>query len=117
MGNLLSNAVRLAPSGSAITVATGSRGGWAWTAVRDEGPGIPEAERDRVFERFHRVAGGDRGGSGLGLAIARQIVESHEGRLALFASGAGSTFVIWIPDRATVAPDRRRTPPAVDPLG
>ncbi|MFD1721951.1 sensor histidine kinase [Amnibacterium endophyticum] len=116
VGNLLSNAVRLAPAGSTVVIAAGSRGGWAWTAVRDEGPGIPPDERDRVFERFHRVPGGDRGGSGLGLAIARQIVESHEGRLALVPAGAGSTFVLWLPDRATVAPDRRGAPPAADPL-
>ncbi len=145
LGNLLSNAVRLAPAGTAITVATGSRGGWAWAAVRDEGPGIPEAERERVFERFHRlpapaappadgrppeqsadgrsepaggaVARGRDRGSGLGLAIARQIAESHEGRLTVFPAGAGSTFVLWLPDRAAVAPDRRGAPPATDPLG
>jgi signal transduction histidine kinase len=119
VSNLLSNAVRLAPEGSTIMIATGSREGWAWIAVRDEGPGIAEEEQDRVFDRFHR--GSDPStrstpGSGLGLAIARQIAESHEGRLVLFSRpGAGSTFVLWLPDRS-LAPDRTAAPPETDPV-
>ena len=117
LSNLLSNAVRLAPVGSTITVGVGSRQGWAWAAVGDEGPGIPETERSRVFERFHRGAA-QTGGSGLGLAIARQIAESHDGRLVLAErAGPGSTFVLWLPERAvTGAPDRSSTPPELDPL-
>jgi signal transduction histidine kinase len=117
--NLLSNAVRLAPSGSVVTVASGSRQGWAWVAVRDQGPGIPEEERPRVFDRFHRGPREQTRGSGLGLSIARQIVESHEGRLVLAdRTGPGSTFVVWLPERAVRgAPERTPTPPAVDPLG
>ena len=79
-------------------------------AVEDEGPGIPEDQRELVFQRFWR---GDRrrareeGRSGLGLTIVRQIAESHGGavRLAGNASG-GSTFAIWLP----AAPSRRRRP-------
>ena len=78
MSNLLSNAVRLAPEGTPITVAAGSRQGWAWVAVRDEGPGIADEDRDRIFERFHRGSGQLSQGSGLGLTIARQIAESHQ---------------------------------------
>jgi signal transduction histidine kinase len=119
LSNLLSNAVRLAPPGSVVTVASGSRQGWAWVAVRDQGPGIPEKERPRVFDRFHRGPGQQGRGSGLGLSIARQIVESHEGRLVLAdRTGPGSTFVVWLPERAVGgAPERTPTPPAVDPLG
>jgi signal transduction histidine kinase len=119
LSNLLSNAVRLAPPGSVVTVASGSRQGWAWVAVRDQGPGIPEEERPRVFDRFHRGPGDQSRGSGLGLSIARQIVESHEGRLVLAdRTGPGSTFVVWLPERAVGgAPERTPTPPAVDPLG
>ena len=119
VSNLLSNAVRLAPEGSSITVATGSRRGWAWTAVRDEGPGIPDEHRTQVFERFHRGPGHQRNGAGLGLAIARQLVESHDGRLILAdRTGTGSTFVVWLPERAVAgAPERETVPPTTDPLG
>ncbi|RIV41594.1 sensor histidine kinase [Micromonospora radicis] len=117
VGNLLSNAVRLSPLGGAVEVATGRTGGWLWVAVVDEGPGIAEADRGRVFDRFWRGAGG-RGGAGerrtgLGLAIVRQIVESHGGQVAVFSQpGAGSTFVFWLPaaDRADDDP-----PPATAP--
>ncbi|MBS1694137.1 MAG: HAMP domain-containing histidine kinase [Actinobacteria bacterium] len=128
LANLLSNAVRLAPAGSTLTVASGSVGGWAWMAVQDEGPGIAEEEQEGVFDRFRRAANGEgdvpgqvrrRRGSGLGLAIARQIVESHEGRMALFSTlGVGSTFVIWLPDRAIAdRPERSAAPPRDCPLG
>lgn len=115
LANLLGNAIRLAPTHSTITVAIGSRLGWAWVAVTDQGPGIAEEDRSRVFDRFHR--GAESPGSGLGLAIARQIVESHDGRLVLAAvPGRGSTFVIWLPERAVAgAPERRTEPPAGDP--
>ena len=123
IGNLMSNAIRLAPGGSTITVAVGSQAGWSWTAVRDAGPGIAGAEQQMVFERFRRASNGEqsetrRRGSGLGLTIARQIVESHEGRMTLFSElGVGSTFVIWLPDRAVAGGvERESTPPTVNPL-
>ncbi|AOX67713.1 two-component sensor histidine kinase [Curtobacterium sp. BH-2-1-1] len=119
VGNLLSNAVRLAPVGSDVTAAVGSVRGWAWVAVADEGPGIPEDERARVFDRFHRGDPDRAGhGSGLGLAIARQIVESHEGRIRLEPHAAGgSAFVLWLPERAVEgAPERTAEPPSGSPL-
>lgn len=118
VANLLSNAIRLAPGGSELTVGSGSVGGWAWIAVRDEGPGIADDDQQRVFDRFRRADNGGRRGSGLGLAIARQIVESHEGKMALYSTlGIGSTFVIWLPDRAIAdRPERTSTPPTQCPL-
>ena len=123
LANLLSNAIRLAPEGSELTVGSGSVGGWAWIAVQDEGPGIAEQEQQQVFDRFRRATNGDTGsrarrGSGLGLAIARQIVESHEGRMALHSRlGVGSTFVIWLPDRAIGdRPERSDQPPSDSPM-
>ncbi|WP_304105929.1 cell wall metabolism sensor histidine kinase WalK [Mycolicibacterium bacteremicum] len=117
LSNLLSNAIRLAPTGSTVTVAAGSARGWAWIAVQDEGPGIAETDQQRVFDRFKRIDGG-RQGSGLGLTIARQIVESHEGKLTLTSTvPEGSTFVIWLPDRAVPdGPERSDLPPADNPL-
>lgn len=101
VGNLLSNAVRLSPPGTLITVAAGRTEGWLWVAVRDEGPGIIDDDQSRVFDRFWRAKG--NGGNrdrhaGLGLAIVRQIVESHGGQIRLFSRvGEGSTFVLWFP--------------------
>ncbi|MGB3484229.1 MAG: HAMP domain-containing sensor histidine kinase [Mycobacterium sp.] len=122
LANLLSNSIRLAPKDSELFIASGSTQGWAWLAVRDQGPGIAEEDRQRVFDRFRRAESTAetrrRRGSGLGLAIARQIVESHEGKLTLFSTaGAGSTFVIWLPDRAIAErPERSTSPPARCPL-
>lgn len=103
VGNLLSNAVRLSPGGATIGVATGRADGWLWLSVSDSGPGIPEADRSRIFDRFWRRAGSsplDDRHTGLGLAIVRQIVESHGGRVVVSSEvGAGSTFVLWFPDR------------------
>jgi signal transduction histidine kinase len=100
-GNLLSNAVRL--TSSTITVATGRTAGWLWLTVADDGPGIAVEDQPRVFDRFwrrsHSSALDDRH-TGLGLAIVRQIVESHDGKVAVFSEmGAGSTFVLWFPSR------------------
>ena len=106
VGNLLSNAVRLAPPESTITVAAGRDGSWLWIAVADEGPGIAPEDLPRVFDRFWRGTNGSPSRerrTGLGLAIVRQIAESHGGQVAAFSTlGVGSTFVLWIP-----ATDRR----------
>jgi len=117
--NLLSNAVRVSPAAGEIVIATGRRGGWAWLAVRDRGPGIAPEHQERVFDRFWRGPEGTRRrdrGTGLGLAIVRQVVESHGGAVAVHsAPGAGATFVLWLPLRDGVT-DRTPRPPAVDPL-
>ena len=82
--NLLRNAVDHTPPGGRVRMGAEARDGTVRIYVDDEGDGIPVGERDRVFDRFHRVeAARDRrsGGSGLGLAIARSIVEAHGGRI------------------------------------
>jgi two-component system, OmpR family, sensor kinase len=81
--NLVDNALRYAPRESAITVSVRNRGAEAELAVTDAGRGIPSTERERVFERFHRVAGDATRGSGLGLAIVKAIVERHQGSISL----------------------------------
>ncbi|MBC6460232.1 sensor histidine kinase [Actinomadura sp. HBU206391] len=120
VGNLLSNAVRLAPVGTRITVATGAHEGWRWIAVRDGGPGIPADDQARVFDRFWRGPAGRRSRerrTGLGLAIVRHIVEAHAGYVRLFSEPAvGSTFVLWLP-LAAADGGTSEQPPGLDPLG
>jgi len=85
VANLVDNAVR--HSRSRVRVATGTDGGWAVVTVTDDGPGIPEVDREHVFERFTRLddsrARPDRGGAGLGLAIVRELVRRHGGTVTL----------------------------------
>jgi signal transduction histidine kinase len=97
---LLDNALRhTAPPGGvhAAFVDGGDRVG---IAVEDEGPGVPAADRERIFERFARGAQAEPGGFGLGLAIGRELARRMDGDLALEDSAAGARFVLWLP-RAT----------------
>ena len=97
--NLLDNAIRHTPEGGRVQVRLAARDQAAEVAVTDGGPGIPEADRERVFERFVRLEGARSGeGAGLGLAIARAIAEAHRGSLRLSRSDAsGSTFLARLP--------------------
>jgi two-component system, OmpR family, sensor histidine kinase QseC len=86
--NLIDNALRYTPPGGSITVMTGANDEGPVLTVEDNGPGIPEPERERVFERFHRLPGQKATGSGLGLSIVRRVADVHGARVAI-ASGAG----------------------------
>jgi two-component system OmpR family sensor kinase len=87
--NLLDNAIRYTPSGGHIQVRAYHESGSAILEVADDGPGIPLAERERVFDRFYRGQEVETAGSGLGLAIARQIAELHGGSIELGAGLGG----------------------------
>ena len=66
--------------------------------VTDEGPGIPEEDREAIFERFRQLEGSKRSGVGLGLAISRQIAHAHNGSLSVHANeNGGSTFSLMLP--------------------
>jgi len=99
VGNLVRNAVAVAPAGSEVLLTTGRRDGWVFVAVADSGPGVPPDEHERVFERaWSKSVGGKEGGSGLGLAIARQIAQAYRGTVTLrSAPGEGAEFVLWLP--------------------
>jgi two-component system OmpR family sensor kinase len=109
--NLVRNAVEHTSADGSIRVDARSTGaGSLQISVSDDGPGIPVAERDRIFVRFHRVESSrDRrsGGTGLGLAIARAIVEAHGGRIWAGESPEGGARITFeLPGYAPVSPDR-----------
>lgn len=117
--NLLSNAVRLAPTGSVIDTAVGRSpdASWAFVAVRDEGPGIAPDDQRRVFERFWRAdqpGAVPDGHAGLGLSIVREVAMAHGGLVRVHSQlGAGSVFVLWLP---VTPPAGLAPPPAESPL-
>jgi heavy metal sensor kinase len=116
--NLVDNAVRHAPDGTAIQIALQRTDAQYELTVSDMGPGIPTESQQRLFERFHRSdvargrAGNHAGGAGLGLAIARWIARLHDGDITLAGSSSdGSTFRIVLPIPAR-APSPRPLQPA-----
>lgn len=84
LANLIDNAVKAAPAGSAVLVSSGVCDDWAWLGVSDDGPGLPADPGDRV---------------GLGLSIVTQIAESHGGALSSYSGdgGRGTVMVVWLP--------------------
>ena len=99
LNNLVDNAVRYSQEDGRVTVAVRQAGGEACLSVHDDGPRIPDAERQRVFERFHRLLDAPADGSGLGLAIVREIAQLHGARITLDEDddGVGNTFRVWFP--------------------
>lgn len=101
VSNLVRNAVEHTPSGTAITISVSSRDGQARLVVHDDGPGIPEEYRERIFERFFRAdpsRARDSGGAGLGLSIVASIAGAHRGRAYLDPDGGGgANFIVEIP--------------------
>ena len=83
--NLLENAARYTPQGSAIAIAARPEGRWLEVTVADDGPGLPPGSEERIFEKFYRAnPTADAGrGSGLGLAIIKAIAERHGAQLSL----------------------------------
>jgi two-component system OmpR family sensor kinase len=94
LSNLVDNAVRYTPAGGSIDISLARESDDAVLEVSDSGPGIPPAERTRVFDRFYRRPGDGPEGSGLGLAIASQIVERHRGSIVLADSPKGGLRVV-----------------------
>jgi two-component system sensor histidine kinase SenX3 len=105
VGNLVENAVKYSEPGGSVQIRARRNGAMFEVTVSDQGPGIPKAQLDRVFERFYRV---DRarsratGGTGLGLSIVKHVATNHGGEVLVASTeGEGSTFVLRLPS----APD------------
>ncbi|HEV7741279.1 MAG TPA: ATP-binding protein [Pseudolysinimonas sp.] len=100
--NLISNAVQYSPDGSRVGIGVSSENGIVEISVTDQGVGIPDDERERVFERFFRVDAArsrNTGGSGLGLSIVKHVVQNHGGDVRVWSQqGRGSTFTIRLPE-------------------
>jgi two-component system sensor histidine kinase TctE len=92
--NLVDNALRYGRIGGVVTVSVQRDGASARLQVEDDGPGITEAERGPVFERFYRIMGTQSEGSGLGLAIVREVVDGAGGTIELSEAPRGGLLVI-----------------------
>lgn len=105
--NLIDNAIRYSPENTRIGIGVRSRGGYVNVSVKDQGPGIPAEEQDRIFERFYRVDSArsrQTGGTGLGLSIVKHVVAQHGGEISVWsAPGQGSTFTLSLPELDEVA--------------
>ena len=104
LDNLLENAVRYAPSGSEVAVKLAAEGDFARLAVRDAGPGIPEEDREAVFDRFVRLdphRNRTSGGAGIGLSVCRKIVASRQGHIeAISVEPQGAEIIVRLPLQA-----------------
>ncbi|MET8077975.1 HAMP domain-containing sensor histidine kinase [Streptomyces sp. NPDC005303] len=100
LDNLLTNAAVHTPAGTEVSVGVRVRDGHARVRIADTGPGIPAADRERVFDRFYRVdkaRSRDRGGSGLGLAVASSLVRAHGGTIELRSEPGSTVFTVSLP--------------------
>jgi two-component system, OmpR family, sensor kinase len=96
LSNLLDNALRYTPAGGKIDVAIDANDGRALLTVVDNGPGIPEEERERVFDRFFRGADNRELGSGLGLSIVKRIADAHHAAIELGTPEHGSGLLVTV---------------------
>ncbi|RMU69178.1 KDP operon regulating sensor histidine kinase KdpD [Pseudomonas syringae pv. aptata] len=102
--NVLENAARFSPVDGRLQVAAGVVDSELFFSVSDEGPGIPEDERAKIFDMFYTAARGDRGGqgTGLGLAICQGMIGAHGGRLTVEEGidGLGTRITLFLPLQA-----------------
>lgn len=105
--SLVENALRHTPAGTTVRVGVEPSGDRAALIVRDDGPGVPEGDQERVFERFYRGAGGAAFGSGIGLAVARELTTLMGGAIELESRPGDTTFRLLLPRAPSAAPFSR----------
>jgi two-component system, OmpR family, sensor histidine kinase TctE len=111
LNNLVDNALRYTPLGGTVTVRSGTDdGGHPYLSVEDNGVGIPEDARGKVFERFYRIEGTPGEGSGLGLAIVKEVVDRHNGVLSVQSGATSGTRIIATFAAPTAAPAPHAAP-------
>ena len=115
LSNLVANAIAYSPEGTRVAIATRADDDLVEISVTDQGIGIPEADLDRVFERFYRVdpaRSRATGGTGLGLSIVKHVVANHGGEISVWSvMGEGSTFTMKLPRTADAADLATAAPP------
>lgn len=100
LDNLLSNAVKFSPEGGTVRVSAGLLGGTLWLDVIDQGPGVPPAERERIFEPFYQGRASGAGpvrGTGIGLSVVKEYVFAHGGSVEVLDSPRGAHFRVRLP--------------------
>jgi signal transduction histidine kinase len=97
--NLMENSSKFTPTGGALNVGALAEDDWLHIWIKDNGPGIPAAEQDRIFDKFTRLRGKNKpGGLGIGLAFCRLAVQGHGGRIWVESDmGTGATFHFTFP--------------------
>lgn len=110
--NIVDNAIKYTPSGGFVRVCLEKNPASVQVAIQDNGPGIPDSEKDKIFDRFYRLDDSrtrDTGGTGLGLAIAKEAVLLHCGTITVEnADQGGCVFIITLPYSES-APDEERS--------
>jgi two-component system sensor histidine kinase SenX3 len=122
LGNLVENAVNYSPAHTRVGIAArrvaAPAGDVIEIAVTDQGIGIPDKDKERVFERFYRVdpaRSRATGGTGLGLAIVKHVAASHGGEVTVWSTeGQGSTFTLRLPEAGAVRDRRPASSPTPD---
>jgi signal transduction histidine kinase len=111
--NLLSNAVKYSPDGGLIRVSATHEAAYVSVVIEDHGIGIPETDRERVFERYYRGSNTSGiGGSGVGLSLVKSIVDLHKGSITFDSrEGEGSRFTLRLPEAA----ETKRNAPSAAP--
>ena len=104
---LVENATRHTPAGTSIVVSAGDRSGSVGLSVSDDGPGVPQADQEHLFERFYRAGGGQASGSGLGLAIASELASRMGGSIEMSSRPGETVFTLLLPRANDVFTSKR----------
>lgn len=110
LGNLVDNAVRYTPNGGQVDVSAGMMGGRPYLRVADNGPGVPEPERSRLFDRFYRPDGNAVWGCGLGMSIVKSVADEHDAAIELAGNAGGRGLVVTL-----ILPQQTQMATTVDP--